>query len=103
MSAAAELIPPVPAPPHDPYSILLDACAGWRLAGTPSGVEISPVDCAIPLFSAAALPPLGCWCLFRWVTRINGARSRSGFCLHRPSLSLSLAALITCLRWHWLA
>ena len=49
MSAAAELLPPVPAPPHDPYSILLDACAGWRLAGTPSGVEISPIDCALAL------------------------------------------------------
>jgi phage tail-like protein len=53
MSSAAALLPAVPAPPHDPFTLVLDARAGWRLAGTPSGLEISPVDCALTLAPAA--------------------------------------------------
>lgn len=49
MSSAAALLPPVPAPPHDPYTIVLDARAGWRLSGAPLDIEVSPVDCALTL------------------------------------------------------
>ena len=53
MSSAAALLPPVPAPPHDPYSIVLDVRAGWRIAGTPSGIEVAPLDCALALAPTA--------------------------------------------------
>jgi phage tail-like protein len=55
MSSAAALLPAVPSPPHDPLAIVLDARAGWRLAGTSTGVEIAPLDCALAL----APPPGG--------------------------------------------
>ena len=35
-----------------PDSIVLDARVGWRMAGTPAGVEISPLDCALALAPA---------------------------------------------------
>src|SRR6188472_509696 len=49
MSSAAALLPPVPAPPHDPFTLVLDARAGWRLSGAPVDVEISPIDRALAL------------------------------------------------------
>lgn len=49
MTSAAALLPPVPAPPHDPFTIVLDARAGWRLSGAPVDMEISPLDCALTL------------------------------------------------------
>ncbi|HEX4459534.1 MAG TPA: phage tail protein [Polyangia bacterium] len=52
MTQAAALLPPVPAPPHDPLSIVLDVRAGWRSAGKPVDVEMSPLDCALALSPA---------------------------------------------------
>jgi phage tail-like protein len=48
VSSAAALLPPVPAPPHDPFSIVLDVRAGWRHAAL-ENVEISPLDGALAL------------------------------------------------------
>ena len=44
MTHAAALLPLVPAPPHDPFSILLDWRAGWRTSGAVANVELSPLD-----------------------------------------------------------
>ena len=52
MTQAAALLPPVPAPPHDPYAIVLDWRAGWRLSGAVSNVELSPLDKALVLAPA---------------------------------------------------
>jgi phage tail-like protein len=49
VTQAAALLPPVPAPPHDPYSIVLDRRAGWRMSGAVANVEISPLDNALVL------------------------------------------------------
>ena len=51
MRTVADLLPPVPAPPFDPRSVLLDGRAGWR-AATLDRVEVDP-GCA-----ALALAPL---------------------------------------------
>lgn len=52
MTQAAALLPPVPAPPHDPYSIVLDCRAGWRTSGAVTNVEQSPIDGALVLTPA---------------------------------------------------
>jgi phage tail-like protein len=44
VTQAAALLPPVPAPPHDPYSIVLDWRAGWRVSTAVTNVELSPLD-----------------------------------------------------------
>jgi phage tail-like protein len=49
MSSAAALLPPVPRPPHDPLTILLNARVGWPIAGTPDKIEVSPVDQSLVL------------------------------------------------------
>ena len=49
MTQAAALLPPVPAPPHDPYSIVLDWRAGWRMSSAVTNVELSPLDNALVL------------------------------------------------------
>jgi phage tail-like protein len=49
VTQAAALLPPVPAPPHDPYSIVLDWRAGWRMSGAVTNVELSPLDHALVL------------------------------------------------------
>jgi phage tail-like protein len=49
VSSAAALLPPVPAPPHDPYSIVLDARAGWRMSSNVDDLELSPIDHALAL------------------------------------------------------
>ncbi|HEX4453347.1 MAG TPA: hypothetical protein VH143_20890 [Kofleriaceae bacterium] len=49
MTQAAALLPRVPAPPHDPYSILLDRRAGWRMSGAVTNLELSPLDHALVL------------------------------------------------------
>ncbi len=41
MSSAAALLPPVPAPPHDPFSIVLDVRAGWRHAALENVEEMT--------------------------------------------------------------
>jgi phage tail-like protein len=41
LASHAAFLPPVPAPPHDPRSLRLDARAGWR-AGDLGAVEIDP-------------------------------------------------------------
>ena len=51
MSSAAALLPPVPRPPHDPLTIVLDARVGWQLASV-SNVEIAPADQTIALAPA---------------------------------------------------
>ncbi|MEP6859873.1 MAG: hypothetical protein ABJE66_04595 [Deltaproteobacteria bacterium] len=53
MTQAAALLPPVPAPPHDPYSIVLDWRAGWRMSGAVTNLELSPFDHALVLQPAA--------------------------------------------------
>jgi len=59
MSSAAALLPPVPRPPHDPLTILLDARVGWSIAGTPDKIEISPLDRALVLtHPTGTAPPL---------------------------------------------
>ncbi len=59
MTQAAALLPPVPAPPHDPYSIVLDWRAGWRMSGAVTNLELSPLDHALALQPAAGgTPPL---------------------------------------------
>lgn len=52
MTQAAALLPPVPAPPHDPYSIVLDWRAGWRMSGAVTNLELSPLDNALALAPA---------------------------------------------------
>ncbi len=49
MTQAAALLPAVPAPPHDPYSIVLDWRAGWRMSDNVANVELSPLDNALVL------------------------------------------------------
>jgi phage tail-like protein len=49
MTSSAALLPPVPRPPHDPLTIVLDGRVGWRIAHAPSKVEISPLDLALVL------------------------------------------------------
>lgn len=53
MTQAAALLPPVPAPPHDPYSIVMDWRAGWRMSGAVTNLELSPLDHALVLQPAA--------------------------------------------------
>jgi phage tail-like protein len=47
--SAAELLPRVPALPHDPLRIVLDGRAGWRFARPPNGAEITRPDRVLAL------------------------------------------------------
>ncbi|MEJ7598227.1 MAG: phage tail protein [Kofleriaceae bacterium] len=58
MTHAAALLPPVPAPPHDPYSIVLDWRAGWRTSGAVTNVELSPLDNSLVLVPAVGSLPV---------------------------------------------
>jgi phage tail-like protein len=49
VTQAAALLPPIPAPPHDPYSIVLDWRAGWRMSEAVTNLELSPLDNALVL------------------------------------------------------
>src|SRR5207245_9409312 len=49
VTQAAARLPPVPAPPHDPFSIVLDWRAGWRMSGDVNNLELSPLDNALVL------------------------------------------------------
>jgi phage tail-like protein len=53
VTQAAALLPPVPAPPHDPYSVVLDWRVGWRMSGAVQNLELSPLDNALVLQPAA--------------------------------------------------
>ena len=51
VTGPAELLPPIPQPPHDPTWWLLDPVAGWR-AGRLDAVEQAPADGALTLAAA---------------------------------------------------
>ena len=51
VTSPAELLPPIPQPPHDPTWWLLDPVAGWR-AGRLDGVEQAPAGGALTLVAA---------------------------------------------------
>lgn len=49
-TSAAPWLPPVPRPPHDPYTLLLDARVGWHsLAGPPGTIAPAPGDGAMTM------------------------------------------------------
>jgi phage tail-like protein len=47
-SPAFAMLPPLPEPPHDPSSLLLDAHVGWHVQAT-AGVELAPCGGALTL------------------------------------------------------
>jgi phage tail-like protein len=90
----AALLPPVPAPPHDPRTLRLDARAGWR-AAVLAGVTVEPGRCGgltlAPLVSpAAALAAAdGSFGGLTWPAHLAEAPDGAVFLLDRGSARLA--------------